>query len=99
MNKRMLIILGTLFAAHGAWAETAPAAAGNCETQAVSKAGKPLHGAAKAAFIKKCETDNPPAAAASGKTTQQNKMVTCNKEAKGKKGPERKVFMKECLAK
>lgn len=30
---------------------------------------------------------------------QQNKMVTCNKDAAGKKGDERKAFMKECLSK
>ena len=29
----------------------------------------------------------------------QNKMVTCNKDATGKKGDERKAFMKECLSK
>ena len=32
-------------------------------------------------------------------TEQQNKMVTCNKDAAGKKGDERKAFMKECLSK
>lgn len=32
-------------------------------------------------------------------TDQQNKMKTCNAEAKGKKGDERKKFMKECLSK
>lgn len=32
-------------------------------------------------------------------TDQQNKMVTCNKDATGKKGDERKAFMKECLSK
>lgn len=39
-------------------------------------------------------------AAASGatKTTQQNRMKECNKEAKGKKGAERKTFMKGCLS-
>ncbi len=31
-------------------------------------------------------------------TEQQNKMATCNKEAAGKKGDERKAFMKECLS-
>ncbi|MFT7776420.1 PsiF family protein [Roseateles sp.] len=31
-------------------------------------------------------------------TPQQDKMKTCNVEAKGKKGDERKAFMKECLA-
>jgi len=30
---------------------------------------------------------------------QQNKMKTCNAEAKGKKGDERKAFMKACLSK
>jgi hypothetical protein len=29
----------------------------------------------------------------------QDKMKTCNKEATGKKGDERKAFMKECLSK
>jgi hypothetical protein len=32
------------------------------------------------------------------KTAQQNKMVTCNADASGKKGDERKAFMKECLS-
>ncbi|MFT7721238.1 MAG: PsiF family protein [Roseateles sp.] len=31
-------------------------------------------------------------------TAQQTKMKTCNAEAKGKKGDERKAFMKECLS-
>jgi len=38
-------------------------------------------------------------AVAEAATEQQNKMVTCNKEATGKKGDERKAFMKECLSK
>lgn len=32
------------------------------------------------------------------KTPQQTKMGTCNKEATGKAGDERKAFMKECLS-
>ena len=36
--------------------------------------------------------------AADAPTTQQTKMGTCNKEAAGKKGDERKAFMKECLS-
>jgi hypothetical protein len=32
------------------------------------------------------------------KTPQQSKMAMCNKEAEGKKGDERKAFMKECLS-
>ena len=31
-------------------------------------------------------------------TKQQNKMAECNKQAEGKKGDERKAFMKGCLS-
>ena len=37
-------------------------------------------------------------ATAAGKTAQQTKMVTCNADATGKKGDERKAFMKTCLS-
>jgi len=32
------------------------------------------------------------------KTAQQEKMVACNKQAEGKKGDDRKSFMKDCLS-
>ncbi|MEO7399154.1 MAG: PsiF family protein [Polaromonas sp.] len=38
------------------------------------------------------------AADAPAKTAQQSKMASCNKDATGKKGDERKAFMKECLS-
>jgi hypothetical protein len=38
------------------------------------------------------------AAAAAEPTAQQSKMKTCNADAAGKKGDERKAFMKECLS-
>ena len=38
------------------------------------------------------------AAGAAEATAQQNKMKTCNADATGKKGDERKAFMKECLS-
>jgi len=38
------------------------------------------------------------AAQAKEPTAQQQKMATCNKEATGKKGDERKAFMKTCLS-
>ena len=43
---------------------------------------------------------SPIAHAADGdaKTGQQSKMGVCNKDAEGKKGDERKAFMKECLS-
>lgn len=36
--------------------------------------------------------------AAKAPTAQQTKMATCNKDAAGKAGDERKAFMKECLS-
>jgi hypothetical protein len=36
--------------------------------------------------------------APAAKTAQQSKMTTCNKDATGKAGDERKAFMKECLS-
>lgn len=38
------------------------------------------------------------AAASKPMSAQQSKMGTCNTEAAGKKGDERKAFMKECLS-
>ena len=40
----------------------------------------------------------PMAGASNAKTTQQTKMATCNKDAAGKKGDDRKAFMKTCLS-
>lgn len=37
-------------------------------------------------------------AQAADPTPQQQRMTTCNKEAEGKKGDERKEFMKSCLS-
>ncbi|NYT62571.1 hypothetical protein H0A66_09640 [Alcaligenaceae bacterium] len=37
------------------------------------------------------------AVAPKAKTAQQERMTTCNKEATGKKGDERKAFMSSCL--
>ena len=95
MNKIIAVALASLFATSLAFAQ-APAAANGCEAKAVSKDGKPLAGAAKAASMKKCEKE---AAEAKPKNAQQDKMKTCNKDAEGKKGDERKAFMKECLKK
>jgi hypothetical protein len=47
-----------------------------------------------AAFAGAPEAASAPAA----KTAQQNKMTTCNADATGKKGDERKAFMKQCLS-
>ncbi|MBA5635685.1 phosphate starvation-inducible protein PsiF [Duganella sp. LX20W] len=39
-----------------------------------------------------------PEAVSAPKTAQQTRMTTCNADAAGKKGDERKAFMKECLS-
>jgi hypothetical protein len=39
-----------------------------------------------------------PTPAASTPSSQQSKMASCNKDAAGKRGAERKAFMKECLS-
>lgn len=45
-----------------------------------------------------CSTGALAAGADAPKTAQQSKMVTCNADAAGKKGDDRKAFMKECLS-
>jgi len=50
MKRFFLAVLITSFAVGSALAQS-------CETQAVSKDGKPLAGAAKTSFIKKCKVD------------------------------------------
>ena len=51
-----------------------------------------------AALTFSCTAMAAPEAAPAAKTAQQNKMVTCNADASGKKGDERKAFMKTCLS-
>jgi hypothetical protein len=85
-------LIACLFAASMLFAQVA-AAASDCESKAVSKAGKPLAGAAKASFIKKCEADAKGAAAGSG----------CAEKAIGKNGKPlagaaKTSFMKKCEA-
>lgn len=67
MSKLLTYVLGSLFAVGIMFAQVTVAAdapaAGGCAAKAVSKDGKPLAGAAKAASIKKCEKDARAAAA------------------------------------
>ncbi len=60
MSKLTNSTLGALFAVGMLFAQgsaATPAGASDCASQAVSKDGKPLAGAAKASFLKKCEAD------------------------------------------
>ena len=50
MRRVVLVALMTCFV-------VGTAAAQSCESQAMSAGGKPLHGAAKTSFVKKCKRD------------------------------------------
>ncbi|MCW5687532.1 MAG: hypothetical protein KIT76_03190 [Pseudolabrys sp.] len=78
MKRLMLAALITAFAAGSAMAQS-------CETKAVSKEGKPLAGAAKTSFIKKCKED-----ACTPKAV--------SKDGKPLTGAAKASFMKKCEA-
>jgi opacity protein-like surface antigen len=94
MKKLTLAALVSLFAANVAFAADAPAApASDCEAKAIGKNGKPLAGAAKGAFMKKCEANAAKPAAAGN----------CEEKAIGKNGKPlagaaKAAFMKKCEA-
>ena len=67
-------------------------AAGDCESQAVGKNGKPLAGAAKSSFMKKCKADKMKAAHADCAT----KAVGSN--GKPLAGAAKASFVKKCEA-
>jgi hypothetical protein len=78
MKRLAFALLIALFAA------TSSAFGQSCETRAVSKEGKPLSGAAKMSFIKKCKTD-----ACTGKAVSS--------EGKPLSGAAKISFLKKCL--
>jgi len=78
MKRLMLAALITAFAAGSAMAQS-------CETKAVSKEGKPLAGAAKTSFIKKCKEE-----ACTPKAV--------SKDGKPLTGAVKASFMKKCEA-
>jgi len=65
-----------------------------------AQAAEPAKAAAPAAAATAAAPVATPAAPAPAveKTPQQSKMAICNKDADGKKGDERKAFMKNCLS-
>lgn len=78
-----------MFSANPAWAQ----APGDCATKAIDKNGKPLAGAAKTAFMKKCEASTPQAAAAAKCAGQ-----AVSKTGKPLAGAAKAAFMKKCEA-
>jgi hypothetical protein len=92
MKNFISYALGSLFAASVLFTQVA-AAASDCESKAVSKDGKPLAGAAKASFMKKCEANAKGAAAASGCADK-----AVDKNGKPLAGAAKTSFMKKCEA-
>jgi hypothetical protein len=84
MRKLITIALASLLLANTAFAAT-------CAERALDKHGKPLKGAAKTAFIKKCEKNAAPAPSAC-----EAKAV--GKDGKALKGAAKAAFMKKCEA-
>lgn len=85
MNRIMLTSLLTLLTLPVAWAEPAAAA---CEAKAIDKNGKPLAGAAKSSFMKKCEKQE--------KTAKACEEKAIDKNGKPLAGAAKTSFIKKC---
>jgi hypothetical protein len=85
MKKTLIVALLAAFATGGALAANA-----DCEAKAVSKDGKPLAGAAKTSFIKKCEADAGAASSCEAKAV--------SKDGKPLAGAAKTSFIKKCEA-
>ena len=92
--KKLLISAALVFASQFAFAQAATPAA-DCEAKAVSKTGKPLVGAAKSTFMKKCLADSgaaAPAAASSSGCAEK----AVSKSGKALTGAAKNAFIKKC---
>jgi hypothetical protein len=89
MRNLIIVAIASLF-----FATAAIAADAGCEAKAVSKDGKPLVGAAKAASIKKCEKDAGAAAPASSACEAK----AIDKNGKPLAGAAKAASIKKCEA-
>ena len=87
--KRIIALASALMIALAALPASAAA---DCEAKAVGKNGKALAGAAKTAFMKKCEAGAGPGAASSCATK------AVSKDGKPLAGAAKASFMKKCAA-
>jgi len=88
MRNLIVVAIASLFVANLAFADA------SCESKAVSKDGKPLAGAAKAASIKKCEKEA--GAAAPAASACEAKAVS--KDGKPLAGAAKAASIKKCEA-
>jgi hypothetical protein len=86
MRNLIIVAIASFFFANVAFADA------SCEAKAVGKNGKPLAGAAKAAFMKKCEKGAAPAAA----SNCEAKAVS--KDGKPLAGAAKAASVKKCEA-
>lgn len=86
MKKTLFALILTTLFSQFVWADAA-----SCESQALSKTGKPLAGAAKTAFMKKCEKNQ--------MQTKENSSCTekaISKNGKPLTGAAKTAFIKKC---
>ncbi|NMG01032.1 hypothetical protein GPA27_27050 [Aromatoleum toluolicum] len=88
MSRLITAVLASLFVAASAFAQ-APAADSMCESKAIDKNGKPLVGAAKSSFMKKCHTDA---------VNTECSAKALDKNGKPLAGAAKNSFMKKCQA-
>ena len=88
MKKLILAALAAAFIMP-VYAQTGP---GSCEAKAVSKDGKPLAGAAKASFMKKCERE------AGGSAQAACEAKALSKDGKPLSGAAKASSIKKCMA-
>jgi hypothetical protein len=93
MKKLLLSVLFGVLAVNIAIAAPAASQPSGCESRAIDKNGKPLAGAAKASFMKKCEAQ---AQGADAKSACEEKAV--GKNGKPLAGAAKASFMKKCEA-
>ena len=89
MSKLIALAMGSLLTVGLVFSSVAHAESA-CEAKALSKDGKPLSGAAKAASIKKCEKESAPAPSCADKAIDKN--------GKPLAGAAKNSFIKKCEA-
>lgn len=95
MRKIIIALVATLATS------LAFAADSGCEAKALSKDGKPLAGAAKNAFIKKCEADAKGGAAPAAKASDAKaacEAKALSKDGKPLAGAAKNASVKKCMA-
>ena len=92
MNRLLTTLLLAVFSMATPPALAATASASDCEARAITKDGKPLAGAAKTTFMKKCTGEAPAALASKGDCASR----AVSKSGNPLYGAAKKAFIKKC---